>query len=102
MNLSLDIPSHSDLPVNPPLLTGHITCQYCNTVLFNQGQQRKHYFVPIQLGPVNRAAANHLGLYMNKCYTISRCSALGAALIEKTFDSEYEAMFWFDNYKQTT
>lgn len=101
-NISLGIPSHSDLKVNPPLCPVHITCQHCNTVLFSPDQQRKHYFEPIGLGPANRTAANQLGLSMDKHHTIPRCSALGAALIEKTFDSQYEAMFWFENYMQTT
>jgi hypothetical protein len=102
-NIALGIPFHSDLQANPALRTvSHITCQYCNTVLFSQDQQKKHYFGPIELGPANRTAAKKLGLSMDKHYTIPRRSALGAAFIEKTFDSEYEAMFWFDNYMQET
>ena len=101
-NTSLGNPSHSDPKVNPPLCPVHTTCQHCNTVLFSPDQQRKHYFRPIQLGPANRTAADRLGLSMGKDYTIPRCSALGAALIEKTFDSQYEAMIWFENYMQTT
>jgi hypothetical protein len=101
-NLSPHIPTRIYQPVNPSPLTGRIACQFCSTVLFNQDQQIKHYFEPIQLGPANRTAAAYLGLYMDMHNTIPRCSALGTALRERTFDSRYEATFWFDNFKQTT
>ena len=54
----------------------------------------------LKLGPQNRVAAASLDLYMDTQFTIPKCSALGAAFIERTFGSQYETTFLFANFKQ--